>query len=177
MYVAVDYENITHAIALQIHPRGSIARIGFVIDLNREALKPLFLSERTATAIDETSASPDPSPAMPTPTLALSDLLATSTSTAFKDMFARFDALCNTLGDTLLEVVVAVGENWKNTDAKVHLEENAKLRDVLRGSMPRMVGRRRLVICRHKCDHSVEHLANNVFERDPQRWKDIELGG
>ena len=163
---------------MQVQPGGSVGRIGVVMNPNRKPLKPLFLNEQTITLIDGRSTSPDPSPDIPTQTLTPSDPpAATSESTALKDMFERFDVSCNELGDTLLEVVIALTKTWGKAGAeeRVEAQVNAKLRDVLRGSMPCMVGRRRLVIRRHKSDYDIEDLARNVFERDPRQWKDIKL--
>ena len=169
----------TYAIIVQVQPGGSVGRIGVVLDPNRRVLQPLFLSEQTATLIDGTGpATSDLSPAMPTQTLAPPDPpTATSESTALKDMFACLDVLCNKLGDTLLEVVIALGKSDEGPDARdrVEAQENAKLRDVLQGSMPCMVERRCLVVCRHKDTYFAHRLVENVFERNPQNWKGIKL--
>ena len=163
---------------MQVQPGGSVVRIGLVMNPNHKALKPLFLDEQAATLIDSTSTSPDSSPAMPTQTLTQSDPpAATPESTALEDMFARLDVLCNELGDTLLEVVIALTKAEEKAGAEdcIEAQLNAKLRDVLRGSMPCMVGRRCLRVCRDKSGDRIQELAENVFERDPMRWKDIRL--
>ena len=149
-----------------------MVRIALVLDANDEALEPLFSYERRDAITYGTPASTNYTPAMPhqNPPAAPSQL------TALKDMFARFDVLCEALGDTLLEVVVALGRSHANADARdrVEMQENAKLWDVLRGSMPRMVGRRCLAVRRHESSVNVHFLARVVFESYTWHWRDIQ---
>ena len=101
---------------------------------------------------------------------------ATTESAALRDMFSRLDALCGELGDTLFEVVVALAKHDEQVDAddRIEAQQNAILWDALRGSMPRMVGRRCLRVRRDKSGDYFRNLAKRVFERDPLYWQDIK---
>ena len=175
-----------YTIVLQMQPRGSVVRIGLVMNPGHRYLQPLFLGEQTAMLTDGTPASPELPRAGSTQTLELSHPPATpSESVVLGDMFARLDALCGEMGDTLREVVLAFSfasaaqrrKDYVQREDHAYRRENARLLEMLRASMPRMVVRRRLTVRREDAPVSQEDVIKGVFERDAWFWKHLKLDG
>ena len=165
----------SHAIVLQVQPGGPFTRVGLVVNAS-ELLNPLLVDEMAAMPEEDTSVPTDPALIIPSETRAPPDSAAAS---ALKDMFTRLDTLCEELGNTLREVVLAFA--FEDTGGivdlgdRVQTRQNAKLVAVLRGSMPRMVERRCLVVRREQSDASFDEVVEGVLEHDAWFWTNIKL--
>ena len=180
MIVSVSSQDPTaYAIVLQVQPEGSVTHVGIVVDPSK-SLGPLEVTESITTLGDGTPAVPDPAhaPIEPDQTLAPLDPPATP-SDAFQYMLARLDMLCEQLGNTLREVVLAF--SFPHATATVDLRDymqvpgNANLLDVLRSWMPCMVERQCLVVHREQSDASFDEVIESVFQRDARLWTNVKL--
>ena len=117
-----------------------------------------------------------------------SDDLPSAQSTAAPiapdSMLTRLDRLCESLGDTLREVVIALFPQFEDDFEELQADPVTPMRG-LRDQMPRMARRQRLVfrMSRKSCDEyggkyygdNCETVRRHVFVRDSLHWRDITL--
>ena len=170
--------SFVHILTIQVDPSGTISRVCLMTD-DAFRFRPL---------------SNGPPSAQPATTPIIIDSVLT-----------QFDRLCESLGDTLREVVIAIfrpgfqdTEVQTNRTANANMESQAepdthaekiaqaglvKTVSELRDQMPIMTGRQHLVFRKHQqalshaTESSYDDELNSVFESDSKHWTDISLDG
>ncbi|KIP06072.1 hypothetical protein PHLGIDRAFT_119269 [Phlebiopsis gigantea 11061_1 CR5-6] len=145
----------THPLRIQIEPTGAVLRVGLLI---RDA-HDFLLPDDTSPPSDQTAAAP-----------AIAD-----------SMLAQLDGLCELLGSTLREVVIAIPAQRLHAD-KARADVAGTMRR-LRDQMPSMRRRRCLRFCISRVPlrqfyaaSTYNAILNNVFTRGSHYWTDITLG-
>ena len=155
--LSLDYDLSTHLLTMQIGPAGTVSRMALIIKLASNFLPsstPLPSAQSTVAPI-----APD-------------------------SMLTRLDRLCESLGDTLREVVIALFPYRKNDFEALQADPVKPMRG-LRDQMPSMARRQRLVFrMSRKCvweyddgydDDVCGTARRHVFVRDSPHWRDIAL--
>ena len=154
--LSLDYNACDHILTMQIGPPGTVSRISLIMD------KASYF-------------------------LASSDDLPSAQSTiapiAPDSMLTRLDRLCESLGDTLREVVIALFPGSKGDFEKLQADPVRPMR-ALRDQMPSTAGRQRLVFRMSRedwekydddNDDGFRTVFQHVFMRDSPHWRDIAL--
>ena len=154
--LSVDYNLSCHLLGMQIDHTGTVSRISLIM---RDASYFLPSSD------DLPSAQSTAAPIAP------------------DSVLMRLDRLCESLGDTLREVVIALFPMEEDDFEELQADPVRPMRG-LRDQMPSMARRQRLVfrMSRKSCDEyggyftdECETARRYVFMRDNPHWRDIAL--
>ena len=105
---------------------------------------------------------------------------STTAPIASDSMLTRFDQLCESLGDTLREVVIALFP-WQPEYFEALQADPVKTMRGLRDQMPSMARRQCLTFCMSRTrrglmeDGEYDTMRKAVFDRESQCWTNIAL--
>ena len=147
--LSMDYHTGTHVVTIQIEPTGIISRLSLLTDR---------ASNFSPSSDNPPSVQPTAAPIEP------------------DSMLTRLDRLCESLGDTLREVVIAIFP-WSKADFETLQADPVKLMRGLRDQMPVTSARGRLSFRVVRDRYYGEYLdaTRDVFVRDGKYWKGVTV--
>ena len=153
--LSLDYYGCEHILTMQVNPAGIVSRISLMMDNASNFLPP---------SDDLPSAQSTAAPIVP------------------DSMLTRLDRLCESLGDTLREVVIALFPRFRDSFEALQANPVKPMRG-LRDQMPSMARRRRLVFRMSQKswqddeydDDIYETVCQHVLVRDSPHWGDVML--